>query len=319
MPITVGMNVHTRPRGAQDQYAFVSAEKIIEEVVKLGCTSIRVDTGPSSTTVETPSQLDRLSRMMLAARDANVTVQVCFTLPFGINRTDGGAFPDTPAGRYAQGYSLVTDALLSMPYMPIGIEIENEVPIKAGMLYTAGQLVTEYNTPVFEAWADLMRGEYDAIRRRAPGVPIIVGTTNRNYAFIPWIISRGVNPDVVGYHMYQRTGQDLASWQIRTNEPTPILSPNWHAAMMAYGKPISVNELNGHQDEPLSRIGVAGAKTLADVIASPAPIQSIYIYELFEFFDSKHGVGDTYAGQFVRKGAFAPLLNALAPRASGAI
>lgn len=319
MPTPIGINIHTRPSSAEDEYADYAPEQIIDWVKDLGFNSIRVDTGPSSAGTETPSQLARLSSIMTAARAADVTVQVCVTLPFGSNRTDNGAFPDTPSGRYTQGYSLVTDMLFSMPYMPIAIEIENEVPIKAGMLYTAGQTVTEYETPIFNAWADLMRGEYDAIRRAALSVPIIVGTTNRNYAFIPWIISKGVNPDIVGYHMYQRTGQDLANWQIRSNEPTPILSPNWHQAMIAYGKPITVNELNGHQDEPLTTIGAAGAKTLADVLASPAPIQSIYIYELFEFFASRHGVAEAHAGKLIRKAAFKPLLNAVALRAGGVV
>jgi hypothetical protein len=319
MPITLGINIHTRPRGAQDQYAYASPEQLVGYAKALGFTSLRVDSGPSATVAESPSQLDRLSSIMRAAKDAGLTVQVVFTLPFGTSRTDGGAFPDTAAGRYAQGFSLVSDALLSMPYMPIGIEIENEVPIKAGMLYTQGQVTTEYDTPIFNAWADLMRGEYDAIRRAAPGVPIIVGTTNRNYAFIPWIVSKGVNPDIVGYHLYERTGQDLANWQIRSNEPTPIVMPSWHAAMQSYGKPITVNELNGHQDEPLGLIGPAGVKSLADVLASPAPVQSVYIYELFEFAASRHGVCDTYGGALVRKPAFAPLLNAVAPRANGQV
>lgn len=308
MPITLGINIHTRPRGRSDSYAHVGPARCVELAKSLGFTAVRVDCGPSATVVESPSQTDRLIDVLLAARAAGVAVQVVFTLPYGSNPTDGGAFSDTPTGRYAQGRSLVTDTLLALPYMPIAIEIENEVPIKAGMLYTQGQTVAEYETPAFNAWADLMRGEYDAIRTVAPKTKIIVGTTNRNYAFIQWIMGKGVNPDIVGYHLYQRAGDNLANWQIRANEPAPILMPNWHTAMLSYGKPISVNEVNGHQDGSPNVVGTSGAKSLRDVLASPAPIESAYVYELFESDASNHGVCEPYGDGFFRKPSAMPLL-----------
>lgn len=300
MAITIGVNIHTRARNRIDSYAWVGAQRAIDLAKSLGFTAVRVDCGPSATNNESPSQVDRLIDVMTAARSAGMKVQVVFTLPFGSNRTDGGAFPDTVAGRYSQGRTLVTDALLALPYMPDAIEVENEVPIKAGMLYTAGQTLVEYDTPIFNAWADLMRGEYDAIRTVAPKAKIIVGTTNRNYAFIPWMLAKGVNPDIVGYHLYPRTGQDLATWQG---------GGDWHAAMRAYNKPITINELNGHQDGTPVEVGITGAKALRDVLASTAPIESVYVYELFESDQSNHGICEPYGDGFIRKPSQLPLLS----------
>ncbi len=300
MPITIGINIHTRPRNKLDAYAWVSPQRQIELAKSLGFKAVRVDCGPSLTRVESPGPVDRLIDVLTAARGAGIEVQIVFTLPYGSNPTDGGAFADTPLGRYTQGRQLMTDALLALPYVPAEIEIENEVCIKAGMVYTDGQNVTEYDTPVFTAWADLMKGEYDAIRTVAPKSRIIVGATNRNYAFVPWLIARGINPDIVGYHLYERAGADLATWQG---------GGNWHQAMIAYNKPITVNELNGHQDGSQAAVGTSGAKSLADVLASPAPIESVYVYELFEADLSNHGCVDCYGDGFIRKPYMMPLLS----------
>jgi hypothetical protein len=300
MPITIGVNLHTRPRDRIDAYAWVSPRRCVDLAKSLGFTALRVDCGPSARRVESPSALDRLIAVMTAAADAQLQVQIVFTLPYGSNPTDSGAFADTPLGRYTQGKTLMTDTLLALPYAPAAIELENEVPIKAGMLYTQGQTLVEYDTPAFNAWADLMKGEYDAVRTVLPRTKIIVGTTNRNYAFIPWIAGKGINPDIVGYHLYERAGADLATWQG---------GGDWHAAMRAYGKPITVNELNGHQDGTAAEVGVTGAKSLRDVLTSSAPIESIHLYELFESDGSNHGLCDPYSDGFVRKPTALPLLS----------
>jgi len=298
----LGINIHTRPRSRLDTYAMVGPQRCVELARSLGFTTIRVACGPSATRVESPTQIDRLVVIMNAAKAAGLGVQVVFLLPYGSNATDGGAFPDTPEGRYQQGRTLVTQAMLAMPYMPEAIEIENEVTTGPRMLYYQGQTAAEYDTPVFNAWVDLMRGEYDAIRLISPRTPIIVGTMNRNYGWIPFLEQRGIDMDIVGYHLYERLGANLATHQIRSDEPPNPIFPDLRDALKSYGKPITINEFNGYQepDNP-AQVGATGLKTLQDILAMPAlgvPVQSAYVYEMFEVDGSRHGIYQVYNGGF---------------------
>jgi len=308
----LGINIHTRQRGRDDKYAQMGPQRCVDLAKSLGFTSIRVACGHSATRVESPTQIDRLVVMMNAAKAAGLSVQIVFLLPYTSNRTDGGAFPDTPAGRYQQGRQLVTEVLLALPYMPEAIEIENEVTNACGMLYTEGQTLAEYNTAAFNGYADLMLGEYDAIRLIAPKTKIIVGTMNRNYAFIPWIMQKGINPDIVGYHLYERLGADLTRWQQRADEPPGAIFPNLLDALRSYGKPITINEFNGYQEpNNPAQVGATGLKTLQDILAMPAanvPVESAYCYELFESDNSRHGIYNIYNNGFEARKEWAGML-----------
>jgi hypothetical protein len=300
--VTHGINVHAKPWGYNDPYVWNGAPAIIDAVQALGFTAIRLDIGPSSAYTTIPNALQRTQVLMGLCRDRGIKVQLVFTLPFKSNRTNDGAFPDTPAGRYQQGLVLVRDTLLALPYTPHEIEIENEIPIACGIPWNAGQTVSEYNQTyanpgnfTFAEWAQVMKGEYDAIRAHAPTAKIILGTVSRNYAFIPWLRTQGMEPDIVGFHIYFRAGNEesLSNWQG---------GGSWHTQVMAYNKPLTINEINGNPGSGQPAMAQWATKAMDEVLASPAPVESVYVYELL---DSAHeggfGMGTLPEGGFVRK------------------
>jgi len=283
----IGVNIHSKPWGYNDPYVWNGAPSIIDAAHSMGFEAVRLDIGPSSTYTTFPNPLQRVQTFMGLCRDRGLQVQLVFTLPFKSNRTNDGAFPDTAAGRYQQGFSLVRDTLQALPYTPAEIEIENEIPIACGIPWNAGQTMAEYDRAypntgnfTFTEWSQVMRGEYDAIRQFAPTAKIILGTVSRNYAFIPWMRARGIDPDIVGFHIYFRPGNEesLDDWQG---------GGSWHRQVLAYGKPVTVNELNGNPGSG-SAMAQWGTKAMREVVASPVPVQSVFVYELL---DSAHEGG----------------------------
>jgi hypothetical protein len=269
-----GVNIHSKPWGTPDPYVWNNAPAVINAVATLGFNAIRMDAGGSMVnTTERPNPIERLKTVIALCKDRDIYTQVVITLPFNGNRTDKGTFPDTAQGRYDQGYTLVKNIIEAVPTIIPEIEIENEVTQKVGMLWKNGKTLAEYNTTALNEWAELMKGEYDAIRKYSPTTKIIVGSLNNNYKYIPWLKTKGIDPDIIGYHLYFEPGSNsnLSDWQF---------GGSWHDEMLRYGKPITINEINGHPNSGAT--SVWGKDGLEQLRESPVPIHSIYVYELLD-------------------------------------
>jgi len=273
-----GINIHSIAWGnATNPYQWNNIPTIIDAVKRLGYTALRVEYANSSNNTSSPDPLTRMQIIMGLCRDRGIKVQPTILFPYNVSPTDYGTYPNTPVGRYNQGFNITRTLLQAVPYPIEELEIENEVSPKTGMLWYQGLDLSEYNTPAFDGLADVMKGSYDAIRMYSPTTRIIVGVTNSNYAFIPFMQSKGIDPDIVGHHIYFRdTGNEetLKTWQN---------GPDWHKEMLKYGKPITINETNGNANRlTQAQTAIWGAKVIEEIMSSPVPVESIYTYELLD-------------------------------------
>lgn len=273
-----GVNVHQKmPINNDPSYYFSIWPLVIDAAWTLGFRALRCDFGLVTVDTQVPTVTQRADMISGFCRDRGMKLTAVFITPFlRTSRTDGGAYPDTAQGRYDMGFNLTQSKLQGMSVKPDYVELDNEVTLTVtpAMPYNQGQTVGEYNVTKFLEIADVLKGQYDAVRANAPKAKIICGTVNSNFGYIPWLISKGINMDVAGFHVYYQAGDDPANWQGFVGSALQNVFTNW-------GKPVSVNEMNG-----LPSGNTAAQQTQAIRCANDmknyANVESIYAYELFE-------------------------------------
>jgi hypothetical protein len=179
-------------------------------------------------------------------------------------------------------------------------ELLNEVQLAPQVLaetnvYNIGWDTSAYEgKPCVASFAATLRGMSRAIRdiRNQSGLPLrrILGIVGRDYGFLSFMQQKGVEFDVIGFHVYPK--YDYPS----------MLSDPWfgtggpYAQLAKFGKPIHVNEFNcgeisqaGYEDTPgrplTEQCLKAVRKHLTDLInvdPAVANIESVYMYELVD-------------------------------------
>lgn len=130
-------------------------------------------------------------------------------------------------------------------------EIMNEIPLRSELrpevpFNTAINDVTKYqNKPCYATVIAKMKGINNAIHDIAvsSNMPLrsILGIVGRDYAFVKFAISQGVQPDVIGYHVYPRFGQASLLTDTWYGDATiTTLFPN----LAQFNLPVKVNEFD---------------------------------------------------------------------------
>jgi hypothetical protein len=273
-----GVNVHQKmPVNNDPNYYFSIWPLVIDAAWTLGFRALRCDfslgTGPDT---QVPTNLKRANMIAGFCRDRGMKLTAVLITPFlRTSRTDGGNFPDNATGRYNMGFNLTQTFLQGMIIKPDYIELDNEITINVNpiMTYNQGGNISEYNVTKFNEIADVLKGQYDAVRANAPNTKIIVGTLGSNFAFIPWLISKGIDMDVAGYHAYFNPSLNPLSWQ-DSNQNLSDVFYSWN-------KPVTINEFNGFPGDN-SVQQAAQALRAYNVFSNIPLVESLYVYELFE-------------------------------------
>ncbi len=180
-------------------------------------------------------------------------------------------------------------------------ELQNEIALYKNMNVTGttGQNATDYDTPAARLQAAVLRGMSRAIDdvRRSSGlsIRIILGTNDRRFGFLRYMLEQGVIFDVTGYHIYP------------TRYSLPLDEDPWFGQggplgqLAKFNKPIHINEFNSGEiyqgapnrpgkayeniaGQPVTELGYSSLYTHLNSLVSQktAKIEAIYFYEIFD-------------------------------------
>jgi hypothetical protein len=188
-----GVNVHQKmPVNNDPNYYFSIWPLVIDAAWTLGFRALRCDFYPATVDTQVPTDTQRANMIAGFCRDRGMKLTAVMITPFlRTSRTDGGNFPDNATGRYNMGFNLTQAKLQGMTVKPDYVELDNEITISVSpaMQYYEGTSIGEYDVTKFNEIADVLKGQYDAVRTNAPNAKIIVGTLGSYFAFVPWLFS----------------------------------------------------------------------------------------------------------------------------------
>jgi hypothetical protein len=184
-------------------------------------------------------------------------------------------------------------------YYPMGIrdfELLNEVTkrteTQAQVAENAGQLESTYTgKTAFISIARALKGIADVVQAKASDTRAILGVTGRDWGFLRYMSTLGVQWDIVGYHVYPFT----SSGQLWTS--TFYGTGGILGQLNTFGKPVTINEYNAgdtYNSNYLNAVGdpatetgwvtlTARTKELYSQSAMPAGrLESIHFYQLLD-------------------------------------
>lgn len=191
-------------------------EPVFRVMKERGFTVFRIGVNLTKDTEQTEApMLENVARL---AKTYGIKLQAVFGFPFRWgDRTDGGRYPagDRDA-LYQQGYNRTYDFVRQFKNEIDQWELENEINLVARdkdnkRLFGSGTTAAEFEMPIMEDWAAVLRGASDAIDRinQENGLHLkkILNTTSTMFGFLDFMESRGVRYDLISYHYYEVLGQ----------------------------------------------------------------------------------------------------------------
>ena len=184
-------------------------------------------------------------------------------------------------------------------------ELQNEIPLYKNMNLsgTTGQNATDYDTPAGRLQAAVLRGMSRAIDdvRRSSGLPIriLLGTVDRRFGFLSYMLEQGVIFDVVGYHIYPYETHAPLDQDPWFGEGGPL------GQLAKFKKPIHINEFNCGEigfgapgrpssvpyenlaGEPVTEAGFRSIyKHLNEIVNQKvANVEAVHFYEIYDLPD----------------------------------
>jgi hypothetical protein len=193
-----------------------------------------------------PYEVAMVTMMVKQAKLHGITLKPVLMVPFQWgDRTDCGKYPKGDAqALYSQGYNRTYAFVSKFKTDITDWELGNEINLLAknasgARLYGQGWTASEFNTPLLNDWAYVLRGMSDAIDKVNSENKLklrkTLNTTSTMLGFLDFMKSKGVNYDVISYHYYEKLGTD----------------PNYYWGyfnlfykLSQYKKPIQINEVN---------------------------------------------------------------------------
>lgn len=235
--------------------------------------TVRMDFGTGQDPVPWRDQVTRLRAVGIKAETTLFTTyQWDTSCALDLTKTKNDAYAQTVAMVSAID-DLVTDYEL-MNEVSLRSELQAEVPTNSKAPASA-----YLGKPCYAVKAAVLEGMYGAIRDTAKksGLPlrVIAGTVGRDWGYLDFLRLRGIDFDIVGYHIYPSFPQ--AAWDTDT----------WFGAsglfteLGKYGRPVRINEFNcGETYDP-------GFENKAGAPLTERCFKSVARY-LFEILDQKH-------------------------------
>jgi len=191
-------------------------EPVFRVMKERGFTVLRIGVNLTRDTEQTEAPM--LENAVRLAKAHGIKLQAVFGFPFRWgDRTDSGRYPagDRDA-LYQQGYNRTYDFVRQFKNDIDQWELENEINLVARgkdnkRLFGSGTTAAEFEAPVMEDWAAVLRGASDAIDRinQESGLHLkkILNTTSTMFGFLDFMEQHGVHYDLISYHYYEVLGQ----------------------------------------------------------------------------------------------------------------
>jgi hypothetical protein len=247
-----------------------------------------------------PAAVSKFQEQLNAAKANNITLEAILHTGFDWgDRTDHGLYPKGDAtALYNQGYNRARAFVAQFANDVIDWELSNEVNLRnldstGHRLYGKGMTAAEFNTPLMNDWANVLKGMSDAIESvnagRSRKLRRIVGTTGSMFGYIDFMRSKGVKVDVLGYHYYEHTGVNPRSYWLLNSSGFDLF-----AKMASYGLPVDVNEMDCAEIYDTTYVNQPGSVTMQKcnsnlaamlntwTTQTTANIESILLYEFLD-------------------------------------
>ncbi|QRK08289.1 DUF4214 domain-containing protein [Archangium violaceum] len=221
--LVYGVNIHPPHVSTVDkarQMALVLSQRNVR--------SVRLDISPNS-------NITWLTQVVTAFKERNVEVEAMLYDPKNNNYTCGTQATEQ------QAYDATKNIVNQMKHLITVWELQNERQLKIAPGSSAMD-ASPYNNDCGRREAAVNRGMARAIKdvRASSGIPlrIVLGFIGRAYGFIDFMISQGVEFDVLGYHIYP--------WEEQANPDTDpwFGSGGLFANMARFNRPVKINEFN---------------------------------------------------------------------------
>jgi len=286
----------------------VVAEKMLFGVNFHHNTDTRIATIMNERNIKS-ARMDLTANTNVAARRAHVEriranggmVEVSLQTSYQWNNSCPQNFAAVEADAYNQAYAIVDkykdiihnyEMLNEIQLRP---ETRAEVPWNTAKLSTAPY----ENKPCYATMVSVVKGMSRAVHdlRDSSGYPlrVILGVVGRDFAFLNFMKSKGVEFDVVGYHIYPRSNH------------ASLLSDTWFGTggplyqLSLFNKPVRINEFNcgdiygnGYDNQPGSTTTLACfsayKKHIKDIL-SQTHIKKLEVLSLYELLDEPNKSG----------------------------
>ena len=263
-----------------------------------GLTQFRI--GVNLTKDTEPTEAPMLRRAIADAKAHGITLHPVFGFAFRWgDRTDAGNYPKGDRDAlYRQGFNRTYDFVNQFKHDIKDWELENELNLVAHgpdgkKLFGSGGTAAEFEMPVMEDWAAVLRGASDAIDRinKESGLHLrkVLNTTSTMFGYLDFMAARGVGFDVISYHYYEVLGENPnRAW----NGRKPRF--NLFKKLATYHKPVVFNEINcgeiykqDYGNKPGDHMTERCLKSLNDTLTTLTEqkdivIEGISIYELLD-------------------------------------
>lgn len=273
--------------------------KAIFEVMQArGLTQYRVGANLARDT--DPYEVQMYRDMLALAKTYGITLKPILAPPFAWgDRTDGGKYPAGDSNAlYQQAYSRTYSFVINFKDQINDWEMGNEINLLAldssgKKLYGRGWTAEEFDMPVMNDWAAVLKGMSDAIdkinREHGTHLRRVLNTTSTMFGFLDFMASKGVGFDVISYHYYESLNQNPNRAWGGSRQPY-----NLFKKLATYGKPVVFNEVNcaeiykpAYENEagkPLTEACYKSLHATLSFIANQvdANVESVLIYELFD-------------------------------------
>jgi hypothetical protein len=182
-------------------------------------------------------------------------------------------------------------------YFPMGVtdyELINEIPLRAEcaaqVTPNSGQLEATYTgQTAFISIGAALKGMADAVHAKDASCRVILGTVGRDWGFLHYMTTLGVNWDVLGYHTYPySTNSNLLT-------DTFFGTGGLGDQLDSFGKPVTINEYNsgdiynggygnaeGEADTEASWVSLTGHITNLYEQTQISNLESLVFYELLD-------------------------------------
>jgi hypothetical protein len=165
------------------------------------------------------------------------------------DRTDAGKYPaGDRAALYQQGYTRTYNFVMNFKNDLNDWEMGNELnllAVDAGgkKLFGHGWSAAEFDTPVMNDWAAVLKGMSDAIEKinKDHGLHLrrTLNTTSTMFGFLDFMASKGVGFDVISYHYYEHLGTNPHQAWGGSRAAFDLFK-----TLASYHRPVVFNEVN---------------------------------------------------------------------------
>lgn len=263
-----------------------------------GVTQYRINT---NLTNDTDSyEVSMYQGIVALAKTYGITLKpILYTAFTWGDRTDGGKYPaGDSSALYLQGFFRTYNFVNQFKNDINDWEMANELNLlvrdaNGNRLFGKGWTASEFDTPLMNDWASVLRGMSDAIdlinSESGTHLRRTLNTTSTMFGFLDFMASKNVAFEVISYHYYESAGTNPhVYWG--------GVRPNFDLfqQLASYGKSVVFNEVNAadiykstYENEAGQPVTEAGFKSLDVALnyfntQTTANIEYVGVYELLD-------------------------------------